>query len=277
VRSVLTKTGGIYYALNTQESNFYAIHSYGAIIFLALTFTLFISGGLWNSVIAGGWSIQAEVAHYLIFPILRNRSMASILRILTLLNVLTALLAITRPKLDNFPKFSLQLIDAWLRLSLYSTLAYFVIGAFTFMLYRKLKEAKSLKSQIDYEIPWISALLFLPSILIIPCPFGQQIEAIGYLAIVFLVSFCILNNSVLNLFFQKLGRYSYFIYFMHFFVLDAVTYFLSKINFIGKGIGSQQLLFCAILSTALGVSILAASPSMKYFERPILKFAHRVK
>jgi peptidoglycan/LPS O-acetylase OafA/YrhL len=277
VRSVLTKTGGIYYALNTQESNFYAIHSYGAIIFLTLTFTLFISGGLWNSVIAGGWSIQAEVAHYLIFPILRNRSMASILRILTLLNVLTALLAITRPKLDNFPKFSLQLIDAWLRLSLYSTLAYFVIGAFTFMLYRKLKEAKSLKSQIDYEIPWISALLFLPSILIIPCPFGQQIEAIGYLAIVFLVSFCILNNSVLNLFFQKLGRYSYFIYFMHFFVLDAVTYFLSKINFIGKGIGSQQLLFCAILSTALGVSILAASPSMKYFERPILKFAHRVK
>lgn len=277
MRSLVTETGGFHSALNTQESSFDAIHSFGAIIFFTLSFTLFISGGLWNTVIAGGWSIQAEVAHYLIFPIMRNRSMVSILQILTLMNLLTGLIAITRPKLGDFPEFSLQLIDAWLRLSLYSSIGYFVIGAFAYLLYRHVKDAKSLKSQINYEIPWLRAALFLVSTFFIPCPFGRQIEAIGYLAIMVLISFCVLNSNVLKTLFQNLGRYSYFIYFMHFLVLDAVTFFLDKINFMGSAIGSQQLLFLVVFSTALVASILAALPSMKYLERPILKIAHRVK
>ena len=130
VLSLLTKTGGFHSALSTLEPDFGTIHSFAAIILLTLSFTLFISGGLWNTVIAGGWSIQAEVAHYLIFPIMRNRPIASILRMLTLVNLLTGLIAITRPKLANFPELSLHLIDAWLRLSLYSSIGYFVIGAF---------------------------------------------------------------------------------------------------------------------------------------------------
>ena len=277
MRSLLTKTGGFHSALSTQESNFDSIHSFGAIIFFTLSFTLFISGGLWNTVIAGGWSIQAEVAHYLIFPIMRNRSMASILQILTLMNLLTGLIAITRPELDNFPLFSLLLIDAWLRLSLYSSIGYFVIGAFSYLLYRQVKEAKSSKIEINYEIPWLRAALFLVSTLFIPCPFGSQIEAIGYLAIMIVISFCVLNSNVLKTLFQNLGRYSYFIYFMQFLVLDAMTLLLNKINFMGTAIGSQQLLFLVIFSVALGASILAALPSMKYLERPILKIAHRVK
>ena len=277
MRSLLTKTGGFHSALSTQESSSDAIHSFVAVIFFTLSFTLFISGGLWNTVIAGGWSIQAEVAHYLIFPIMRNRSMASILQILTLMNLLTGLIAITRPKLGNFPLFSLQLIDAWLRLSLYSSIGYFVIGAFAYLLYRRVKEAKSSKTQINYEIPWLRAALFLVSTFFIPSPFGSQIEAIGYLAIMIAISFCALNSNVLKTLFQNLGRYSYFIYFMHFFVLDAMTLLLNKINFMGTAIGSQQLLFLVIFSVAMGASILAALPSMKYLERPILKIAHRVK
>ena len=81
--------------------------------------------------------------------------MASILQILTLVNLLTGLMAITRPKLGNFPLFSLQLIDAWLRLSLYSSIGYFVIGAFAYLLYRRVKEAKSSTKinipQIDFD------------------------------------------------------------------------------------------------------------------------------
>jgi peptidoglycan/LPS O-acetylase OafA/YrhL len=277
MRALLTETGGFHSALNTQESNFDAIHSFGAIIFFTLSFTLFIAGGLWNTVIAGGWSIQAEVAHYLIFPIMRNRSMAQILQILTLTNLLTGVMAITRPKLGNLPEFLLQLIDAWLRLSLYSSTGYFVIGAFAFLIYGQIKEVKSLKSQINHEIPWMSASLYLLSTLFIPCPFGSQIEAIGYLAIMILISFCVLNSNFLNTFFQNLGKYSYFIYFIHFLILDLVTFFLNKINFIGSIIGSQQILFLMIFSIALGVSILVALPSMKYLERPILKIAHRVK
>ena len=277
MRSLLTKTGGFHSALNLEESNFDAIHSFGAIIFFTLSFTLFISGGLWNTVIAGGWSIQAEVAHYLIFPVMRNRSMASILQILTLVNLLTGLVAITRNKLDDFPFFWLLLIDAWLRLSLYSSIGYFVIGAFSYLLHRHFKEAKSSKPQINYEIPWLSAALFLVSTFFIPVPFGGQIEAIGYLATMILFSFCALNSVVLKRFFQHLGKYSYFIYFMHFLVLDAISIFLNKINFMGSIVGSQQLLFLLIFSTSLGVSIIAALPSMKYLERPILKIAHRVK
>jgi hypothetical protein len=277
IRSLLAKTGGFHSALNIQEPDFGATNSFVAIIFLTLSFTLFISGGLWNTVIAGGWSIQAEVAHYLIFPIMRNRPIASILRVLTLVNLLTGLIAITRTKLGNFPEFSLQLMDAWLRLSLYSSIGYFVIGAFAFLLYSQIREVKSSTLQINHEIPWLSASLYLLSTLFIPCPFGSQIEAIGYLAIMILISFCALNSNFLKTFFQNLGKYSYFIYFIHFLILDMVTFFLNKFNFIGSIIGSQQILFLMILSTALGVSILVALPSMKYLERPILKIAHRVK
>lgn len=277
IRSLLTETGGVHSALNTQGSNLNAIHSFTGIIFLTLSFALFISGSLWNTVIPGGWSIQAEVAHYLLFPIMRDRPIASILRILTLVNLLTGFMAVARPKLSNSPEFIVQLIDAWLRLSLYSSIGYFVIGAFAFLLYRQVTENQSKKTQLNLEIPWLSAAIFLVSTLCIPCPMGSQIEAIGYLAIMILISFCILNINVLKTIFQHLGKYSYFIYFMHFLILDTITFFLKKMNFVGSVIGSQQIIFLVIFSTALGASILTAIPSMKYLERPILKIAHRVK
>jgi len=275
--SLLTETGGFHSALTAQETNLNVIYSFIGIIVLTLSFTLFISGSLWNTVIAGGWSIQAEVAHYLLFPIMRNRSIASILRILTLVNLLTGLVVIARPKLGNSPEFLIQLIDAWLRLGLYSTLGFFVIGAFTLLIYRQINTAKSANKQLNYEIPWFSAGIFIVSTLFIPCPFGSQIEAIVYVTIMILISFFIINSNILKKLFQNLGRYSYFIYFMHFLILDAITFFLKKINFVNSIIYSQQILFLLILSIALGVSTLASIPSMKYLERPIIKAAHRVK
>jgi peptidoglycan/LPS O-acetylase OafA/YrhL len=82
------------------ESNF--LHSPAGVIVLTLSFTLFFSASLWNSVIPGGWSIQAEVAHYILFPFIRRRSLNSVLKIVAVVNIFTSVLYFARPKLGTF-------------------------------------------------------------------------------------------------------------------------------------------------------------------------------
>jgi peptidoglycan/LPS O-acetylase OafA/YrhL len=275
-RAELTNSGGINNALAANVIKTGFPYNYLGIILLSLTFTLFISASLWNTVIPGGWSIQVEVAHYLAFTLLRNKSISLILRILILINFISAMFILLRPHIVNCPKLFLQLIDSWLRLGLYSSLGYFVIGAFAYLFHNETKKSSD-KKNINQNISWPSAAIFLLSFLIIPCPFGSQIEAAGSLIVMILLSLCILKIGNVKILFQILGKYSYFIYFMHFLILDLAEYFLEKIQFSSYCYGSQQLLFLTIFLSVLSASVLFAKISMRYFERPFINLAQKVK
>jgi peptidoglycan/LPS O-acetylase OafA/YrhL len=264
--------------INPLEGQSELLHSTAGVIVLTLTFTLFISASLWNGVIPGGWSIQAEVAHYLLFPFMRNRSFNSVLKIVTFINLLTSLAFFIRPKMEAFPDIFLKIMDAWFRLSLYSTIIYFLIGMLSYRVFTQLKESRFVDLKLaDFNITNNTILFFCISSLLVPCPFGNQVEAIGYISLMITFSFVILRNQMLSSIFRFLGKYAYFIYFMHFLALASVSSFTSRLNFTTSQLGAQQVVFALVFIYSLSVSSLLAIPSMKYFERPIIRIAHKVK
>ena len=120
-------------------------------------------------------------------------------------------------------------------------------------------------------------ILFCISLLLVPCPFGNQIEAIGYLLLMIFISFGILHNQKLNFVFRFLGRYSYFIYFMHFLALSSVNWITNRLDFTTSQVGAQQVIFVLIFLYSLTISSVFAVLSMKFFERPFMKKAHNLK
>ena len=258
------------------ESNF--LHSPAGVIVLTLSFTLFVSASLWNGVIPGGWSIQAEVAHYLLFPFIRRQSLNSVLKIVALINFLTSVVYLSRPKLDTFPETLLNIIDAWIRLSLYSTIGYFLIGILSYTVFNQLKGSRitALKFS-DLNISHNTFIVFSISLLVVPCPFGNQIEAIGYLLLMIFISFGILRNQKLNSIFRLLGKYAYFIYFMHFLALASVNWITNRLDFTTSQLGAQQVIFILVFIYSLTISLILAVPSMKFFERPFIYMAHNLK
>lgn len=263
--------------INSVTNDKSLLHSTAVVIILTLTFSLFVSDSLWNNVIPGGWSIQAEIAHYLLFPLIRNRSLNSILKIAVLINFTTSILYILRLNMNYFPPLFLQILDAWFRLGLYSTFGYFLIGILSYLSYIKIKESKGINLNFNHlNISPNVFIVFCLSLLVIPCPFGNQFEAIGYLGITILVSLGILRNKKISSFFQFLGRYSYFIYFGHFVALMSASWVIQRTTIIESESTSQQVIFAFIFVYTLTISSLLAIPSMKYFEKPIIRMAHKV-
>jgi peptidoglycan/LPS O-acetylase OafA/YrhL len=245
------------------------------ITIMALTFTLFLSGALWNVVIPGGWSIQAEVAHYILFPLLRNKSPRLILQIATVVNILTALIVFFRSNLESQSDFLLYIIDSWIRLGLYSTFGFFLIGIAGFIFYAYYKESKV---TLDHYLNCYNIfILYCLSILIVPCPFGKQIEAVGYLFIMIIISIAIIQNKKLSYFFRILGKYSYFIYFMHFIALNIASWVVRNYIQLLIDLKIQIILFTVILTFVLVFSIVLAIPSMKFIEQPFINIARKVR
>ena len=258
------------------ESNFF--HSPAGVIVLTLSFTLFVSASLWNGVIPGGWSIQAEVAHYLLFPIIRKRSLNSVLKIAALINFLTSVVYFARPKFSGIPDFFINIIDAWIRLSLYSTIGFFLIGILSYTVFKEQARSRiTLLKFSDLHISHNTFIVFCISLLVVPCPFGNQIEAIGYLLLMIFISFGILSSQKLNSIFRFLGKYAYFIYFMHFLTLASVNWITNRLDFTTSQLGAQQFIFMFTFLYTLTVSAVLAVPSMKFFERPFMKMAHNIK
>jgi peptidoglycan/LPS O-acetylase OafA/YrhL len=248
-----------------------------AVIFLlSLTFTLFLSASLWNSVIPGGWSIQAEIAHYLLFPLLRKKKLNSIVFTVAMVNLTTVVLYIW--KREALPRESLlwHVLESWFRLGLTSTLSFFIIGMLSFSVYSFVGSSESATDFFQSKnLSPLVCLGFLTSALIVPTPFGTQIEAMGYLIASLVIGSCVLQSRKWSLFLRALGKYSYFMYFMHFLVLDGLRSLLRNLDFTDEFFGSQPIFFLCVLSFTLFVSFIFAIPSFKLIEQPIIRFAHR--
>ncbi len=252
------------------------LHSYFGIMILALTFTLFISASLWNSVIPGGWSIQAEIAHYLIFPIIRNKSPNLVFGVLIVVNSLTIVLVNIREKLTPLPGILLLCADAWIRLGFYSTFGFFVLGGFGYLVYAYFKEHQENRTKFPIQAsPWI-VIVYLISFVFVPCPFGNQLEAIGFLCLAIFASNWRVMGLQVERILEFLGRYSYFIYFMHFQTLALFSWVLTRVSVSDSSGLIHPLLFLTTTLISLTLSSLLAVPSMRYFECKFLIMARKI-
>jgi exopolysaccharide production protein ExoZ len=268
LKIILEKFGYKTYLSNFEHTNAGVIYS----LILGATFTLFISSRLWNDVVPGGWSIQSEVAHYLVFPIIRRYKTLFILNFLIVLNIITLIMRSEyRPGqvLSDAGGDSIY-IDAWIRLSLFSTVGFFILGG---VLYRWLNgvgkagiltKIKSLPLGLK-----ITGVGYLITFIYLPLPFGKTHEAVIF------VTFAIILGLLLNrwLLAQRvmslIGRYSYFIYFAHFLILDLFKLCMkyTSVENIGFFLFPTTYAFTLFLSLALAV------PSMKFIEKPIMNLS----
>jgi peptidoglycan/LPS O-acetylase OafA/YrhL len=165
------------------------------IVASTLTFTLWFSANLWNSVIPGGWTIQVEVAHYLVFPLIRNRSFNIVLLWLGFINIFTLLI----PRLLSSKILNIDgVLNAWLRLNFYSTFGYFLIGVFSHIFWGSYKKTRDVSQTFkNLHLNIFILLFYFLSWLLLPLAYSHHGQ-VGTLFFVLIYIFISLPNNVFH-------------------------------------------------------------------------------
>jgi len=275
-----SESGGWAMARKQVQDEPSIIHSPIGILILTITFTLWVFPSLWNTVIPGGWSIQAEVGHYILFPALRKYGLRKTVSWMICINFLTISLVYLQGHVSNIhmPEYFIVALNAWVRLNLFATFGYFLLGILSYIGYRQFKKTGELRSVFgEFGISKISFFFLAISFLFVPLNFGRQPVAI--ISVIFMIAISLGIYQILSLrkLFSFFGKYSYFIYFCHFQVLSIFSYAVNRTHFTLSIPSAQLLIFFCLISLTLSISCIIAVASFKYFENPILKRAHSIK
>lgn len=243
---------------------------------LVLLFLGWLSPELWN-VPPGGWSIQVEVGHYSLFWVLRKARTVSLL-VSILIGYATYFVAVWLSNHEVWTWVKL-FSESWLRLGLFGTWPFFVFGGMAYLFMVAVKENGWSKT-ISRAQRKTTILVLLVIILVlargIPIPFGMTYEAIATCVVLLAGSWVAARWIVSGRLVAFLGRYSYFIYFAHFWVLVFVTPWIFEL-FSPVGVDRLLTFWVVLLVTffiTLAVSSLLAVPSWKFFESRLIAKAH---
>lgn len=230
-------------------------------IIISMIFLGWISMTIWNNFVPGGWSIQAEIINYTIFPFINKFKIEIVFFILLLITCTGAIF-----NLDNNPIIS----------SFVTSPYWFILGIFVSRIVRRY-----LKKDLDE--PKISPLgwtLFI-ALSIATCSLKgphihQQITMIVVIvSIVLAILISDKNNSMTKLI-VKIGKYSYGMYFSHF----AITLPFSYIGWlIAKNLNVNGLLYlCIVFIMFIMISFISYWVSkFTYFafEKYFIKLSHK--
>ena len=243
---------------------------------MALTFSLWMSSRLWNSVIPGGWSIQSEIANYLLYAFTRKLKNISTIYILISINTLTLLLShlLSNENCRKYPYF-IHIFQAWLRLNAPSSFSFFFIGVIASRYLNIRKDYKNpRKALAKLQIPFYTSFLFIFSFILVPSISGPQWQSTLYVYLSSLASILIAKSMVLSKLFKVIGKYSYFIFFFHIQLLST----LSQFNFFPFGLSESRAVWL-VLFLSIGIlcfSILFGRFSYIYIERPIIEKVNKI-
>ena len=244
------------------------------VLTLALFFLLFLSAPLWNDLIPGGWSIQSEVFHYVLYPIFQKLKLAKSANVISIIGAFSVVLWIFSFKLND--GLAKEFIDAWLRLNIFATVWFFLlgIGVAKFIQSQKIGTPISdffrdegLKSYLVFF--WVSAFVCSP------LNFGSNLEALSLILICVMTTPFLAKLGRLSSILTSLGKYSYFIYFFHFEVIHFTFNFLSSNDLKELGLLGHPVIFLCTEVITITLSWVAGFFSFKLFESPIMKFAKR--
>jgi peptidoglycan/LPS O-acetylase OafA/YrhL len=253
--------------------------SFGIAI-LSLTFMLWVSSNLYNVVLPGGWSIQAEVFHYAIFPIVRRMNFQQLIQILTIINLITAIIFFLEPVISRITGSFVQTpLEAWIRLNLYSTFGWFLLGMIGYQFLSDFRVDKDIGATIvrlGLQNPKLIAFYFFTWMLV-PLNFGNNLEAMGFCLIFLTIANGILGTKFPKQIMRLLGKYSYFIYFIHFQVLAIIMLAAKDAKLDLSSIPAQPLIFIALLLFTLTISVFLGKISFSIYESPMMRFSQKIK
>lgn len=244
----------------------------GAILILVagLSFTLWLYAPLWNTVVPGGWSIQAEVGHYLLFPWLRRLSNAALIWFVAAVRLLSGAFGFAGGILAPIGPFR-DMAAAWIRLGLYNSVLFFVAGM---LVSRWLASRRRPR--------WREASALASVALTVPlCPDGawQIFLQLTFIALALWLGWAVVRSDPWSALLARLGKYSYFMYFFHFLLLPLSQKLGERSGIAAWASGSLVLsvfLVPLVIVLVTCCSLAAGAASWRFLESPIIRFSRRV-
>jgi peptidoglycan/LPS O-acetylase OafA/YrhL len=239
-----------------------------------------LSPVLYNGAVLGGWSIQVEVGHYLLFPLFRRNPFRNA-------GILVAAgyasYGICRGLVHFWGSEPVigWFASSWIRLGLYGTFPYFAAGACLRAMAsgREKWDLPAVRAELSARRRWLPSVAVLLAVaFIVPLPYGRSFVAPIALAVLLIASLAIGKFGRLGRAFSRLGYFSYFIYFCHFFILQLLSPALDRLAIDAVGRSSGLLYPLAIglgFVAVLAICALLAPLSMRFIERPAMRFSRR--
>ncbi len=247
---------------------------------VAVSTLLFLTWALLPSTseraLAGGWSIESEMTHYILFPLFRKFEISGLFTVLAISGFLAWLSDLASDHLQTLSPLTIRL-EA---LSIFTTFPFFVIG----MILGK-SQGATLRASFNAALMYLRTnkimgfFLMLGLILLSAneLPYGNVAEASVFCLAMFLLSFPILRSAKATQFLVWVGKYSYFTYFFHFWIISGIIYALELQN--SRNISSllieiwwtlpllNILLFCFVVL----ICQVIGAVSFRYFEAPWIR------
>ena len=233
---------------------------------LGFSFTLWLFAPFWNSVVPGGWSIQCEVYNYLLFSILRKYPLERVMLITCIANICSFTFSKTDLVIAN--GMIHEISAALNRLNILNSFSYFLLGALVHKIYERFSIHKIARGSNRTILSQVALLpIFIFSVVVTPIAFGNQLHCLFYvlgslLLCGYLRRFVVIANVL-----STLGKYSYSIYFTHFYLLSAILYF--KPNILFDSNTNIYISWIMLQLITLLTAYLLGMLSWKYLESPI--------
>ena len=259
----------------------YQIDTSGLPTWVAIVLAILFLGwtvGTLAQVPTGGLTIQQEMGHYLVFWLLRKRTIntfiASVIVGYTSFYVATWLMNVSQ---ETSPLD--QVLNAWLRLGLYNSWPFFVLGGLSYLGYSALRRG-SQGNRSSILSPTGATLLIIALALSAVSVYAQETPGyfvLGYVVLAALLGLGLNRIPLLNRVSWSIGRYSYFMYFFHFLVLRQLEGSLLDSGLISpnESIPQNVALLIVIFVATTAISWAVAWVSWRVFESPIMRAARK--
>ena len=199
-----------------------------------------------NSVAKGGWSIAVESSFYILFPLLYSNFNSLKKSILLLILSIFVCIPISWKLADFYPAFTEYFTVRYFPIEL----PIFCMGIFTYQLWKE-RENIINYSKVNIknrQIISIILILYSSAIFIFSFPYDNGTLMLSSSAFIFLILGLAIHNwyFLVNPFTQFLGKISYSLYLIHFFIFKFTQILLLKIDKNAMGNISGLALFMVI-------------------------------
>ena len=247
---------------------------------ISAIFLSWIRTDIWNQVLPGDWSIHAEVFHYAVFLFFLKGKSKKLLNYYLAICILTILIGFTyNAGLLNHQLNLKTAFQSWMRLDVFSTLFYFLLGI---MIGKVMPYAKKIARMTEFkqeilDLGLVKLILLIICLPFLPLNFGTNVECFGFLVIALSLSIGLSHSAKLSKALMVLGKYSYFLYFFHFIALDFIRMYLNSENRLiySNSQFAHPLTVALLLSLVLLIAIPIGALSYRYIETPILRFSKK--